>query len=142
MRSYWTLSGSTPSMKIPKYDIDGWAATTSTLPDDDTHPSQASGKTIGNHKNTHSHGLFTPSLTIGTSPLTTPSALTNTIKITSHPRLAPVKVKVEPASDAIEVYSNGGLSDYDDEPAHLVPMSTCLFLPLYHFLSIMDTPAT
>ena len=111
---YWTLSGSTQSIKIPKYDIDGCAATTSTLPDDNMPPSQASGKTIRNHKNTHSHGSFTPSLTSGTSCLTTSSALTNTIKITSHPRLALVKVKVEPASNAIEVYSNGDLSDCDE----------------------------
>ena len=45
--------------------------------------------------------------------MTTPSVLTSNIKVISHPPLMLVKVKAEPATDATEFDSNGGLSDND-----------------------------
>ena len=52
------------------------------------------------------------------------------------PTTSPIPVgSSPPASSPIQDSDSDG-------PAQLVPMYTPLFSPLYHFLSIMDTPAT
>ena len=105
---YWTFSDS--NAKKRKHAIDEWAAT---IPNNAKPASRApSQTTTRSHKSRSNSAL--PSLTSGTSRLTAPSVLTNNIKIVTHPALAPVKVKAEPAPDIIEIYSDGGLSDNDE----------------------------
>jgi len=60
----------------------------------------------------YSKGII-PSLTSSTSH-SSPSVLTNNIRIVSHGALDLVKVKAELEPDAITIYSNGGLSDTDE----------------------------
>jgi hypothetical protein len=55
-----------------------------------------------------------PSLTAATSRSSAPSPLSGDVKIVSHRQLDSVKITVELALDAMEIYSNGGLSDNDE----------------------------
>ena len=110
---YWTLSGSDLGTK-KRYAINEWAAT---IPNNAKSGSQAPSHTTAIHKYNSHPGSAIPSLTSGTSHgtshLTIPSVLTSNIKVISHPPLMLVKVKAEPATDATEFDSNGGLSDND-----------------------------
>ena len=106
---YWTLSGSDLGTK-KRYAINEWAAT---IPNNAKSGSQAPSHTTAIHKYISHPGSAIPLLTSGTSHLTTPSVLTNNIKVISHPPLMLVKMKAEPATDATEFDSNGGLSDND-----------------------------
>ena len=108
---YWTLSSSASGTKKQKYVIDEWAAT---IPNNARPASQAPSQTTRVHKYNRSHpSSVIPSLTSGTSCLTAPSVLMSNVKVISHPVML-VKVKAEPAPDAIKFYSNGGLSDNDE----------------------------
>jgi hypothetical protein len=105
---YWTFSDS--NAKKRKHMINEWAAT---IPNNAKPASPAPIQTTTQSHKSHSNSAL-PSLTSSTSRLTAPSVLTNNIKIVTHPALAPVKVKAEPALDIIEIYSDGGLSDNDE----------------------------
>ena len=99
-------------MKKQKYAINEWAAT---IANNARPASQAPSQTTGVCKYNCSHpGSVIPSLTSGTSHLTTPSVLTSNVKVISHPPVVLVKVKAKPAPDAIKIYSNGGLSNNDE----------------------------
>jgi hypothetical protein len=52
-----------------------------------------------------------PSLTAATSRSSAPSPLSGDVKIVSCRQLDSVKITVEPAPDAMEIYSNSSLSD-------------------------------
>ena len=105
---YWMLRDSALNTKRPRYNVKGWA---DTVPGKVSWPSN---QAAGSHITTTSSNP-PPSLAGGSSCLTAPFVLTNDINITSRPcsslALANVKVKL---ANAIDVLSNGGLSDNDE----------------------------
>jgi hypothetical protein len=111
---YWTLRD-----KKRKHSsvINEWAAA---IPGDaatkpaSRAPSHVKTRMATSSKTTGRIKSDIPSLTSATSCSSAFSLLSDNVKIVSRRQLDSVKVTVEPVPDAMEIYSNGGLSDNDE----------------------------